>query len=127
MSLERNNAIQQRLLYWLSWAALAGAVLIVCSAGWLLWQAQVRMGMIYHGKTHMLPLAMRTQLAIPTILFALIPLAATAGCVAVQTRLPSRVVSTLFHLFVMMAGLGCFLVAREIAMASMLAQAFGGR
>ena len=124
LSSERATAMQQRLLYWLSWTVMAGAVLVVCAAGWLLWEVQGRTEMLFRGNTHMLPLLMRTLLAIPAVLFTAVPLAVSAGCVAVQTRLPSRVIATLFHLSAAVLGLGCFLVAQQAVTASLLAQTF---
>ena len=73
----------------------------------------------------MLPLGMRILLAIPAIVFAILPVVVAAACIGVQLRFPSRVVTTLFHLFVLGIGLGCLLIARDLVMESVMTQAFG--
>ena len=126
MSVERITTAEEQFLKSLSWVVLAAAAFVVCAVGWQLWQTQGRMEMLYHGKAHMLPLGMRALLACPAVVFAAVPLAAVAAGVGVQMRYASRVVTTLFHLFVLGAGLACSLVVREVIMAGVIAQAFGG-
>ncbi|HEV7301905.1 MAG TPA: hypothetical protein VGN72_21400 [Tepidisphaeraceae bacterium] len=126
MSIERVTEVEERFLHWLSWAALVAATIIACAVCWQLWQSQGRVEMLTRGKTHLLPLGMRALLATPALVFAVVPISVAAACVAVQTRLQSRVVTTLSHLFVMCVGLGCLLLTRDMVMAGSFNQTFGG-
>ena len=118
------TANEQRFLNYLSWAAMAGAVVIVFSAGWEFWQIQGRIELIFRGKTDLLPLATRTLVLTPSIAFMVLPAAVAAACVIAQTRMASRVISTLFQLFVMLIGIGGFLIARDSMMMSLTSQLF---
>lgn len=119
---DRTTPFDKRFLDWLSWAAMGCAAIVFFVVGSQLWQTQSRMELIFRGKIPLLPIGMRTLMATPSFAFALVPALLAAAAVAVQTRLTSRVVATLFHLFVMILGIASLLLARDILMASLMSR-----